>query len=164
MACSQSETGHAMLHLLYGRRCFHLGLVQGWHGDEALTSTWKHIHGAVGTKLRSCSPQCANLLQMDALQVVERLSKASEKRDLLVLNFGLHFSETYKEELEQLVQQVGDSRCGCALYAMACRPRMHAMHSLCTSRTQHVEVQLLLSGSTMTLHVCPQPCSQQGLA
>ncbi|CAL5228742.1 g11927 [Coccomyxa viridis] len=39
-------------------------------------------------------------------QVVERLSKASEKRDLLVLNFGLHFSKTYKEELEQLVQQV----------------------------------------------------------
>ncbi len=39
--------------------------------------------------------------------MVERLSKASEKRDLLVLNFGLHFSKTYKEELEQLVQQVG---------------------------------------------------------
>ena len=38
--------------------------------------------------------------------MVERLSQTSEKRDLLVLNFGLHFSETYKEELEQLVQKV----------------------------------------------------------
>lgn len=40
------------------------------------------------------------------LQVVGRLAKASEKRDLLVLNFGLHFSESYKDELEELVQQV----------------------------------------------------------
>lgn len=39
--------------------------------------------------------------------MVERLARASEKKDLLVLNFGLHFSETYKQELEQLVQQVG---------------------------------------------------------
>ena len=39
-------------------------------------------------------------------QVVERLAKASEKRDLLVLNFGLHFSEAYEEELKLLVQQV----------------------------------------------------------
>ena len=38
--------------------------------------------------------------------MVERLARASEKKDLLVLNFGLHFSETYKQELEQLVQQV----------------------------------------------------------
>jgi len=55
--------------------------------------------------------------------VVERLSKASEKRDLLVLNFGLHFSETYKQELEQLVQQVaylkGSFTLG--LHEMLCR-------------------------------------------
>lgn len=49
-----------------------------------------------------------------ALQVVERLAKASEKRDLLVLNFGLHFSETYKEELEQLVQQVAQPIRACS--------------------------------------------------
>ena len=45
-------------------------------------------------------------LSLAASQVVERLAKASEKRDLLVLNFGLHFSEAYEEELKLLVQQV----------------------------------------------------------
>jgi hypothetical protein len=57
------------------------------------------------------------------LQVVERLAKASEKKDLLVLNFGLHFSETYKQELEQLVQQVGLSLAcdnNCKLQCSAC--------------------------------------------
>ena len=37
-----------------------------------------------------------------------------KKRDFLVLNFGLHFSETYKEELEQLIDEVRTVICSTA--------------------------------------------------
>lgn len=41
-----------------------------------------------------------------ALQVVTKMRNFGKKRDFLVLNFGLHFSETYREELEQLIDEV----------------------------------------------------------
>ena len=81
------------------------------------------------------------------LQVVERLSKASEKRDLLVLNFGLHFSETYKEELEQLVQQVGSLH-NLVAGIMGCdNERMQAVNG---PLLQH---HLLQKGPSI-LHIC----------
>lgn len=46
----------------------------------------------------------ANVL---ALQVLKTVAKAGKREDFLVLNFGLHFSETYKEELEGVVNEVG---------------------------------------------------------
>lgn len=38
-------------------------------------------------------------------QVLEKVAKVGKRKDFLVLNFGLHFSETYREELEKLVNE-----------------------------------------------------------
>ena len=38
-------------------------------------------------------------------QVLEKVGKVGKQRDYLVLNFGLHFSESYREELEVFIGQ-----------------------------------------------------------
>ena len=39
-------------------------------------------------------------------QVVPALARVGRRHDILLLNFGLHFSKTYKKELEALVAKV----------------------------------------------------------
>ena len=83
--------------------------------------------------------------------MVERLSQTSEKRDLLVLNFGLHFSETYKEELEQLVQKVSSCQCSTVLHPKVCVLHMHALQTPCKE-----SVSLL---GQLLCRVLTEPCT-----
>ena len=42
-------------------------------------------------------------------QVIPMLIRSGHRRDYLIMNFGLHYSEDYKGELQTMVEQVSDS-------------------------------------------------------
>lgn len=54
-------------------------------------------------------PQTASMPDNNhCVQVIPMLIRSGHRRDYLIMNFGLHYSEDYKGELQTMVEQVGN--------------------------------------------------------
>jgi hypothetical protein len=57
---------------------------------------------------------------LGAWQVMQRLSRVGRRQDYWVVNFGLHYSPSYREELEQLVNEARAPSCHSACMRSCC--------------------------------------------
>jgi hypothetical protein len=117
----------------------------GWLGGVALgtpsvVAKWVSVGGVISFHFqlvfgRNCRSAAITPGVWVPCQLLGKLRSFGRSRDFLVLNFGLHFSETYREELEQLVAQVGYTlraiACFCLsklfMYLMSCACFLNAM-------------------------------------
>ncbi|CAL8465497.1 g5033 [Coccomyxa elongata] len=92
----------------------------GWHelGEDGVNAAkrrpgfvWHTGPGCVllPADTRICFLRCDTVSCMMG-EVLKKVARVGKRRDFLVLNFGLHFSETYREELQGLVNEVAKLR------------------------------------------------------
>jgi len=63
---------------------------------------------AAGRRVRSA---LANAPGAARAQVIPMLIRGGHRQDYLIVNFGLHFTEDYKGELQTIIEQARSARC-----------------------------------------------------